>query len=1515
MSIFGGLWLVIGRGLASIAAKFGWERFKSWRAATKAAAGGDAARAAGLPGLVRRELIALAASNTLPVDLKNDDVRAWLQRIGHDGLFASVLLARVGNSTASSVAAENQLALAFSEATGEVQQRAEGAIRYVVSHIVETLQATQAGQQSLQRALGLDSAAQLQALLDTVPQLQPLNRLTDRAHPMAIEFCLAGKRSWKVPDTILPLGMQRIGTDRQLDREVVELDQLRAAVAQGGRVLLIGDGGVGKTTQLLHLCELILATDGRIALYLDAASWARTGKGLLEYLCERSQAVKYGVTPQMLTRLAEAGQVALCINGWNEIAASARLQCHNELIDLEATVPRLAWVVATRSSADLAAGSNTMEVEVLGLRWREQVAAIRANLSSARASEIVDLLAARNELRIAARSPLILQGLLAVGQREGIENASGLDFIDAAISQFEGNVQHAELLRAPPLEGHHRAYLEELAWRLNSAIQTVFERDEALRALTSTARDLQSRGSVAATPISSDLLDALIAHHLLQTEEGGIRFSHQRFQEFFAAQRILADCMQPDGEHPWLGVALRSAGWEQTLSLVAQRLRREPERRRTMVWSAMAVDVGWACDLIGACGLPEDADSGISLACIESLDRLAASPLREVSELATCLRISTCWPRFADDLWPLLESDNDHTRLETYRSGGKGVSLTQLGQGAEDRISGWPVDRQVEIVHEIASHPDNFSYLVQLARGSSELPVRSAAIAALLWEYPASDAGLQAWASAPKDLKVELMADVASLVDRSQEPDYVTATLRELVETASDGIKVKFVQIFPDRTVGGLESALTSYLRGVDDIQADPRLVELALQRARPQATLLAIELARGHSPLPDWAFRVLDAQEGVSRDEVRQALLSRMMGEDWKTADTFALGWYASPVTTTELLPVWLACELDARGAADEQARLRARSMHEALMATPGAMLVAAAQSIFSTATDQQVEILLELLLRRSELRATDQRRSAAAWLPTAAEIRQVVHSVSAFAFGRNNRESAMAYLCCLAVKADWNEFRPLVVEACKRHLVLWAEYRAKIAHWRPGEVRPSNPSMGLYLLSAVAGCGFGISEDLLALTNQPAADDFIPEALARVAAEPWMARMEHKGLPEPSFAIAIAEGRRRQSLGMAFCQPEPDLQDATDAIGAYLATGIRGVLAASTGPSKRHDLQTGNYRLEQWCRHAAAVPTRMTLPAFVEALSSCELGGSGMVGVLKAMVRAGEWSMTPALVSHIEGLIEFLQVHRHAQQDFWIAGSLASALVCMVPDDLLSKPWSHYLQIWGNAANWHSVIDACKSDGCNRRWEILQSLLNQAGDSRDSAAVAILSITTDATLHHFLDALRSGKLTQSWMSHWKFGNSIKKIAAMMRDKPSRIDAFRDACRQAGNAFADAFAIQVLVHVDRNSPGAAEYFLEALDAGLVSSMYAPSIHALESLFYLRIEVDDNTFETSPSACEYLRAALYERAVAGTGAADISRRLLAKIETERRENGRPDTEPRHPKPSVHDEWIRAALAA
>lgn len=133
--------------------------------------------------------------------------------------------------------------------------------------------------------------------------------------------------------------------------------------------------------------------------------------------------------------------------------------------------------------------------------------------------------------------------------------------------------QRSFILAESPVFGMQDHYLEELACSLNARGTTNLTREEALVALTAAASRMVKQGLLGAVPQPMTVLDVLASHHVLHVQDTFVRFAHQRFQEYFAAARLLRIESPEDNLMPLLREAVNQPAWAESLELVAGKLK------------------------------------------------------------------------------------------------------------------------------------------------------------------------------------------------------------------------------------------------------------------------------------------------------------------------------------------------------------------------------------------------------------------------------------------------------------------------------------------------------------------------------------------------------------------------------------------------------------------------------------------------------------------------------------------------------------------------------------------------------------------------------------------------------------------------------------------------------------------------------------------------------------------------------------------------------------------------------
>ena len=1348
----------------------------------------------------------------------------------------------------------------------------------------------------------------------------------ERVRAMAAILLEAGKRSWRMPQFVAPLTLDV--DERQEDRETrpTSFSELLTLVEAGESLVFFGEGGIGKTTFLLDLCTSCLDRGRCIPLFVDAALWARTNNAnVFEYIARFPAAHRNSVTSVELSKLADAGRLVIVLNGWNEISASSKLSCRDGLIHQAVTTEALSFVVASRSSSDTPSLPNAKQVEVRGLTWEGQSSVARGELGDDGAAPLLDLLAKDTRLRHAARSPLILRGLIAQAKKGAVASSSVFELLAAAVQAFEEDDQRNLVLSGFPVDGHQRAFLEELACRLTQRLAANCSREEALQAIHSAATRLAERQLIGALPQPNSVLEVLANHHLLHLDDGVVRFAHQRFQEYFAATRLLRECIEDAVPPALLRTAVNQPAWDESLVLVAGKLKGDgaPAAARVrMVKAAAAIDLGLACDLAGLCALSDADDSELHHHLVARVNELAASPLEDVRDLGVAYQIASGMPAFAEKLWPLLDSEGQQTRLHTYRLNGSAISLAQLGAGADQRVASWPSDRRVEFVHEVADNADNYEFLAGLARSEPDPFVRAAAISALFWHFPASDVPLQAWLNAPVEVQTE--HNVVSYIQYALDEGYAGDAVRERLQTiavndTSDNAQLQLALAFPNEIGPRALDVVFERLRSSERHGNDAPLVAIARTNEPERLLDLARELALQARVVSDWVGEYLHEAPADVKTDVFERAWTALQGQDFKNLSGEVLGALADRNQTERSAASWLQYAEAGHGTLTDIDHERHRQLGDLLAHAPGGDLLSVVMQRGQAASYNQAAQLVDLILRRIG-RDDGSARTANQWLSTLDEFRQLVALFSEKTETADvPQDTVRVYLCCVASHVAPAEFGSLLLETCRRHLDAWSTFREKVNQWskRATSPRPHNPQLGLYLASALAKWGPDALPGLLELMAHPDAMEFIPEAIARIVSLPWASKRERTF---SSVSTDIQEGEQRRRLGREFRQPDDSFQHWTDEAAKALGQKLSELVTAyqeKKSTDEKWNAREAEYRVGRLAGVVASIPSADVVEPVHRALVSGLMDVYGTVGALRGLVRQGLHISDTAVVGQLEALYEqAANAQWHDNSSRYAMSELSELLLCVVPPSLLSKPMGHYLQQWRRFSYPNEVIrhlGAMHSEGV---WPALLELgreLAEKGRPPEELAPALVSALTPRHLTEFLALVANGTLLVWCDSEWTLERLAPSIAAVIGEGAGEVEAFLEACRRAQSPLADGLAGEVLSHIKGSDETRQSFLLEALDAGRAVHTNMPAYRMLRGMFTLKVPINDTQYEVTPNASNELRARLYARAKGAGSIADGCRRLLASVECGRREGGRPDEELRHPTPEDGMAWTDALV--
>ena len=819
------------------------------------------------------------------------------------------------------------------------------------------------------------------------------------ARALAATLLEAGKRSWKMPLFVAPLGLEAYEKSDLSERRPISISELSENIAAGQNLALVGEGGIGKTVFLLDLCATCLDAGHRVPLFVDAAMWARQNASLFDYLAGLPAASLNRVTATELTKLASAGSLVVMLNGWNEMSAASKLSCLDSIIQLTAAVGDLNMVVVSRTLSDTPALNYAKRVEVCGLRWKGQVAIVQSELGQERSGPLLTLLAKDTRLRHAARSPIILRGLVSVAKRRTVEATSVYDLLGAAIQAFEEDEQRKLILTAAPIDDNQSIYLEELACRLTDQLVTNCSRGEALRGISAAATSLVARQQISAPPSLQAVLDTLASHHLLHLDDGVVRFAHQRFQEYFAATRILRECENHLNSFAQLRTAVNSAAWQDSLTLVAAKLKEgagSAAARSRLLKIAATVDLGFACDLAGICAFRREDDAQLHDSIVSQVNELSASTLEEVRALGVCYQIASGLPAFAEQLWKFVESEDQQIRLQISRMNGMAISVVQLGPDIEQRVASWPSDRRVEFIHEIASNTDNYDFLVDLAQTERDAAVRVAAIRELFWYFLASAVPLQAWIDAPVEVQRQhdLLFHVRQAVNEGYASDVVREHLLELdLLDDSDDAHLWVALNYPDKVTPRAVDIMLERLRSREAHRNCGPLVKVVQSCAPDRLVDVARTLVLQARFVPDWVGPYLQQAPVEVRLDVVERVWNALLGADCADVGVEVAGTLASRDQIARIVEYLMQYEGVARTKRTwSDVNSKRRELLKGILAhVSGVDLLDLVKERAQAASYREAALLVDLVAQRLRERDSGYRISER-WIPTAEEIWQLI-------------------------------------------------------------------------------------------------------------------------------------------------------------------------------------------------------------------------------------------------------------------------------------------------------------------------------------------------------------------------------------------------------------------------------------------------------------------------------------------------------------------------------------------
>jgi hypothetical protein len=542
----------------------------------------------------------------------------------------------------------------------------------------------------------------------------------------------------------------RISPEGRDTGEGFNLSDVRAALAQSGRLVIEAPAGSGKTTTLAHLASEH-SSSGGLAFVVDLPGWIKAKTGILRFIAGRRAFRSRSIDADALARLSSDEHFCFFLNGWNEIAQSDMDEAVTALRLLDQDFPSAGILLATRANriilSRLLPGSVRIRLRPLGRAQRTQYLWKRLGL---RSQELISKLDDDPVLNELTRTPLILSEVAALFDADSPIPATKMGVIEAAMGRIESTPEHSSHLQAVPLSGRAKEYLIELAKALTERGDVEIAEEDARAIVSAVSQALRDAEQITLSwRDQSEILDALCKFHILERVEYPtvlFRFAHQQFQEFYAAlfvkrklQKSLDDTAGNAGQE-FTRRYLNEPGWSEPLRMIASELGTADassvnamptaKARRMLVEMALDTDCVIASELFRLCNVPAKSP------CAETLNRrlrfLYQLPDDHFRQFALAGMLESGSDLFADIILPLLTSSNQQTRLGTYRLH-DGIYVSSLGPDWQKTVGGWVEDARAEFFSELLHFGATPRAILPFALADDSPKVRAVAISALDW--------------------------------------------------------------------------------------------------------------------------------------------------------------------------------------------------------------------------------------------------------------------------------------------------------------------------------------------------------------------------------------------------------------------------------------------------------------------------------------------------------------------------------------------------------------------------------------------------------------------------------------------------------------------------------------------------------------------------------------------------------------------------------------------------------------
>ncbi|UVM25022.1 NACHT domain-containing NTPase [Pseudomonas sp. B21-021] len=514
-------------------------------------------------------------------------------------------------------------------------------------------------------------------------------------------------------------------------RPQVTIESFARVVSLAEPVGFVAVGGTGKSTTLLQLAECMGNQEGLVPLLVPLGEWSDRQDDFFDFVLRRN--AFYGFRREHLMQLAYHGNLALLLDGWNELPADARLRATRDLAALQRDYPQIGIVVSSRRQAL----PDVRPIIVIDPLSDEQQLEIAQAVRGDEGVGFVDRAWRTPGVRELVSNPLYLNALLTLpsGAKFPVTKEAVLRMF---VQQNESAPEKVERLQRDGV-GEHNAFLIGLAVEATGGANTIVANTSANRIISDVTKCLIAAGQIGSAPQPRAIVDGLVAAHLLVRStgiDGAVSFQHQLFQDWYASlevERVMLEASAGDADALKIlrEQMLNWPSWEDSVLFACDRVSRDGEEGVRSV--SVAINEALEIDPILAAVMLERADD---LVWREVRNRVLTFIERWHSpgELDRAVRfmVTSGKPDFAHAIWPFVSNTKRQIQFGLFRLVDR-FHPSVLGVDCALHLGELPAAQRLIAFPEIASNSgfDGLELAVELAASDPDPDVVAAVVTAL----------------------------------------------------------------------------------------------------------------------------------------------------------------------------------------------------------------------------------------------------------------------------------------------------------------------------------------------------------------------------------------------------------------------------------------------------------------------------------------------------------------------------------------------------------------------------------------------------------------------------------------------------------------------------------------------------------------------------------------------------------------------------------------------------------------